>query len=777
MAARSSDTGSKPVLATGPHPTNSQGLAAMAMAFTEEVFAASPDGILLIDGETQHAIVFNDTACRQLGFSREEFAALRISDYEATETPEETTRHIQEIFDAGGGEFDAVHRTKTGELRNVHVWVKPLAIDARPVCYAIHRDITAQRQVQNALRDSHKLLEQTGRLAKVGGWRLDLASQTLEWTTEVYAIHEVAPTFRPSVATAIEFYAPEARPLITAAVQTAIDAGQSFDMELPLVTGTGRRIWVRAQGAAERHDGRTTQLYGAFQDVTERRRMDELQHLRIAALNATSNAIVITDRKGTIEWVNPAFTQLTGYTAREAIGKNPREVVKSGKQAPEVYRELWETILAGRTWQGEIINRRKDGSVYSESMAITPITDAVGTITHFVAVKQDVTTRLQLEGQLRQAQKMETVGQLASGIAHDFNNLLTVINGMAELVLARVNKLDPIYADIKDVLDAGRRAAALTQQLLAFSRQQVLQPRVININTVVATSESMLRRLLGEDVELVVAPASDLGNVKADVSQLEQVIANLVVNGSDAMPQGGKLTIETRNVTIDSGYARQVGVTVPPGPYVQLSVTDTGVGMDETVRTRIFEPFFTTKTLGKGTGLGLSTVYGIVKQSNGFIWVYSEVGRGTSFRIYLPMVADAEAALHVTQGDVVPAGTETILLVEDNTEVRKLASRLLQAGGYAVISATNAAEALQLAAQHGAAISLLVTDVVMPQMSGPELAERLAQTAPEMKVLYMSGYTDDRVVRHGISEAEVAFLGKPFTRAALLQKVREILDS
>ncbi|MDO8679140.1 MAG: response regulator, partial [Acidobacteriota bacterium] len=397
---------------------------------------------------------------------------------------------------------------------------------------------------------------------------------------------------------------------------------------------------------------------------------------------------------------------------------------------------------------------------------------------HFVAIKKDITARLQLEAQFRQAQKMDSVGQLASGIAHDFNNLLTVINGMSELLLAQVSTDHLMHADVQEILHAGERAATLTRQLLAFSRQQILAPRVLNFKTVVAGMESLLRRLLGEDIDLMVVPTPAVGNVKADLGQFEQVIANLAVNARDAMPQGGELTIEMQNVTIDEDDVPEHGVVMPPpGSYVLLAVSDSGVGMDETTRARIFEPFFTTKGPGKGTGLGLSTVYGIVKQSHGFIWVYSEVGLGTSFKIYLPQVTEAAGTDRPGPTVVSSSGTETILLVEDNDGLRKLATRLLKPAGYTVLGARTGEEALLVLARHDAPVHLLLTDVVMPGMNGRDLAERLAQTHPEMKVLYMSGYTSDTMVRHGVLEAKVPFLNKPFTTAALLRKVREVLDS
>jgi nitrogen-specific signal transduction histidine kinase/CheY-like chemotaxis protein len=389
----------------------------------------------------------------------------------------------------------------------------------------------------------------------------------------------------------------------------------------------------------------------------------------------------------------------------------------------------------------------------------------------------DITERKKLEAQFRQAQKMESVGQLAGGIAHDFNNLLTVINGTAELAIAQLRPVDPLHDDLQEIRRAGERAAALTRQLLAFSRKQILQAQVLNLNTVVAEVETMLRRLIGEDIDLVVVPAEGLGSVKADPGQMEQMIANMAVNARDAMPKGGKLTIELQNVDIDEQYARQHGVAVLPGPYVMLAISDTGIGMDEATRGQIFEPFFTTKGPGKGTGLGLSTVHGIVKQSNGFIWVYSEVGQGTSFKIYLPQVA--EVADGQRRGPTIASarGTETILVVEDVGGLRNLVKSMLESVGYTVLTATDGEDALRLLEDYKEPVHLVLSDVVMPTMGGRILAERFGRTRPEMKVLYMSGYTDDVVVRHGVLDEGMPFLGKPFTVVDLTRKVREVLDS
>jgi PAS domain S-box-containing protein len=512
-------------------------------------------------------------------------------------------------------------------------------------------------------------------------------------------------------------------------------------------------------------------------DITERKRAQaELIKLNMA-VDASNEVIFMTDMEGVITSVNPAFTRLYGHSAADVVGKATPRVLKSGALPQEAYESFWKAILSRQVVTGEIVNKARDGRLVTVESSTNPVVNEQGESIGFLAIQHDITRRKELEAQFRQAQKMESVGQLVSGIAHDFNNLLTVINGTAELLLALVSHDDQMHADVQEIFRAGERAAALTRQLLAFSRQQILEPRVLNVNTVVAGMESLLRRLLGEDIDLVVVRAPGVGHVKADPGQLEQVIVNLTANARDAMPQGGRLTLETENVEIDEAYARVQGEAGPPGSYVRLTVSDSGVGMDEATRVRIFEPFFTTKGLGKGTGLGLSTVYGIVKQSEGFISVYSEVGRGTSFKIYLPQVTEAADTDRPGPTAVSSSGTETILLVEDNAGLRKLATRVLKPAGYTVLEAASGEEALAVLAGRDAPVHLLLTDVVMPGMGGRELVERLAETWPEMKVLYMSGYTSDVMVRHGVLEGQMSFLNKPFTAAALLRTIREVLDS
>jgi PAS domain S-box-containing protein len=435
-----------------------------------------------------------------------------------------------------------------------------------------------------------------------------------------------------------------------------------------------------------------------------------------------------------------------------------------------------EAAKRGERYQAEYRVIRKDGRVIwvSDTAVVVPGSNAHPLMEGIIV---DITDRKTLEGQLQQARRMEAVGRLAGGIAHDFNNLLTIIKGYTELGLTRAKNQPEIRADLERIEDASERAAGLVRQLLAFSRRQVLQPKVLDLNGIVVGLDKLLRRLMDEDIEMKTIVGQDLGRIKADPGQVEQVIMNLVVNARDAMPDGGRLTVETENVELDGAYARD-HVSVRPGHYVMLAVSDTGVGMSGDTIAHIFEPFYTTKESGRGTGLGLSTVYGIVKQSGGYIWVYSEPGEGTTFKVYLPRVdepADAPAAKKTLAAD--RAGTETILLVEDEPQLRELTRMALAARGYSVVEAVNPDEAERLAEKYGAKIHLLLTDVIMPGISGRELAKRLSARQPAMRILYMSGYTYNVIAQGGTLERGVAFLQKPFTPSGLVEKVREVLDA
>jgi PAS domain S-box-containing protein len=472
--------------------------------------------------------------------------------------------------------------------------------------------------------------------------------------------------------------------------------------------------------------------------------------------------------------VNPALVSMLGYASEAELLRTNLATdvyVDPGQRA-----RLVEVVLKAGTIAAESQWRRKDGKTITVRQIGRVVRDAQGRVEYFNAIIEDVTERQLLEAQVRQAQKMESVGRLAGGVAHDFNNVLTAIFGYADLVLEELPPAGAARQDVEEIRKAAERAAALTRQLLAFSRQQLLAPVVVNLNELVQDIDKMLRRLVTEDIELRLALARDAGNFRADPGQLQQVLMNLVVNARDAMPTGGKLLIETTNTELTEQYS-ELHQAVVPGSYVMLAVSDTGIGMDAETKARIFEPFFTTKEKGQGTGLGLSTVYGIVKQSEGYVWVYSEPGRGTTFKLYFPRVGEPAAALRPPPETATLTGTETILLAEDDEMVRPLAKGLLEKLGYTVLEAENAAQALKVASAHRGAIHLLVSDVVMPGASGRELARRLAATRPDTRVLYVSGYTDDAIVHHGMLEPGLHFLQKPFTPAALARKVREVLDA
>jgi two-component system cell cycle sensor histidine kinase/response regulator CckA len=481
------------------------------------------------------------------------------------------------------------------------------------------------------------------------------------------------------------------------------------------------------------------------------------------------DAVLISDDLGVYVDANPAACVLLGVPCSQIIGRTIEDFTEEGFKAEASRR--WEQFIKDGTMRVEFRLLRPDGRVIDvESSATANFLPG-----RHLGMLRDITERRKLEEQLRQSQRLESVGMLAGGIAHDFNNLLTVISGYSELSLKRLDKTDPVARNTEEIKKAAERATSLTSQLLAFSRKQVLQPKILNLNSVIADIQKMVGRLVGENMELRTVPGFPLGQVKADPGQIEQVILNLAVNSRDAMPNGGKITIETANVYLDEEYARG-HTSVQPGWWVMLAVSDTGHGMDAETQKSIFEPFYTTKEPGKGTGLGLATVYGIVKQSGGNIWVYSEIGVGTSIKIYLPMVND-----QVSEPDeeAVPPevfmGTETILLAEDEEMVRNLARESLRLSGYTVLEAANASEALLISQQYKEPIHLLLTDVVMPGMSGKELAECLVELRPDTRVLYMSGYTDQSIVHHGILDEDIAFIGKPFTPTALVVKVSRVL--
>jgi two-component system, cell cycle sensor histidine kinase and response regulator CckA len=504
------------------------------------------------------------------------------------------------------------------------------------------------------------------------------------------------------------------------------------------------------------------------------RRTDELEESEEKFRSIFENILDVfyrTDMQGNIQLISPSV-QRYGYPSDALLGTNIQNLYAAPFDREHLIATLEEK---GTVEDWEITLKRQDGEPFVASLSARLLTDFQRRSLGIEGTLRDITERKRLEAQLLQAQRLESVGQLAGGIAHDFNNFLTAMFGYAELAELDIAPEHPAHACLQNIQSAAERAAGLTRQLLAFARQQIIEPRVVNLNDLILNIGMLIRPLLGEDIQLVMLPGAELWRVRVDPGQVEQVLVNLAVNARDAMPQGGKLTIETKNVTLDGGYSH-VRPEVVPGDYVMVAVSDNGTGMEASIQQRIFDPFFTTKEVGKGTGLGLATCHGIVKQSGGHIWVYSEPGHGTTFKVYFPRVQEAISASPSPAAVVNSRGVETILLVEDEIMVRAIGVEALRLQGYTVLEAGNGREALELVQAYPGDIHLLLTDVVMPQMSGKQLAEHLLEARPDLRVIYVSGYTHNTIVHHGVLDEGITFLQKPYTSAMLARKVREVLD-
>ncbi len=646
-----------------------------------------------------------------------------------------------------------------------------------PVCCLVFTDLEEVISAEAALRESeerHRTILQT---AMDGFWMVDTQGRLLE-VNETYC--------RMSGYSAQELLAMRI---------TDLEVVESADGTAAHIREIMTQGECRFESRHRRKDGSVFDVEISVQyrpveggrmatflrDISERKRAEAENERLTVAIEEAGEPVMITDAKGRILYVNPVFETVTGYCRAEVLGRSSR-ILKSGEHDGELYREALDTIRAGRVWRGRLTNTRKDGTLFIVDTTISPVHDKAGRIVNYVGVERDITEQLRLaeekarlEDHLRQAQKVEAIGRLAGGVAHDFNNLTAIVLGYGEMLLGQLRPEDPARKSVEQIIEAGRRSAALTHQLLAFSRKQALRPEVLDLNALLRNLEKMLDRLIGEDVELEFVLAEGLGRITADPGQIEQVVTNLVLNARDAMTQGGKLTVETADVELDETYALE-HASVVPGRYVLFALTDTGTGMDKATMARLFEPFFTTKEKGRGTGLGLAMVYGIVKQSGGYIWAYSEPGSGSTFKVYLPRTDAQPQAKPVEVVGVTPlGGGERILLVEDEVSLRDLCEITLAGLGYRVSVAGSGLEALLLVQERRLEPELVITDVVMPGMSGVEMAVQLRRAQPGIKVLYMSGYPDDAIARHGVLEPGTPFIQKPFTERVLAVKVREVL--
>lgn len=664
-----------------------------------------------------------------------------------------------------------------GQVIPVEVNAVPFDVDGNPGALVFMLDIRERRKAQAALAHQYVMLARTERLAGIGSWEWDMANDEVRWSDELYRIFglprsEPAPPFADHV----RLFVAEDFDRLRKAVDACVASATPYELEVRAIRSDGEVRRCVTRGVPERDDlGRVQRVFGSVQDVAERRRLEDQQRHLLAAIEQAVEGIVVADPEGIIEYVNPAFERITGYAREEAIGQRTN-FLKSGAQDDAFYRELWQTISSGGVWRGEMVNRRKDGTLYTEESSISPVFDDHGTIINYVAVKYDVSDRRRLESQFQQAQKMEAVGRLAGGVAHDFNNMLTVILGYVELALQKVPPGEPLHADLAEIARAAEHSTEVTSQLLGFARQQTISPKVMVLNEMVEKMLTMVRRLIGEDIDLSWRPAEDLWPVKMDPGQINQILMNLCVNARDAIRGTGKVIIETRNVTLSEDYCAQNAGFIP-GDFVLLSVTDDGHGMDRETLQRVFEPFFTTKGPAIGTGLGLATVFGIVTQNQGFINVYSEPGDGAAFKVYLPRCGDEAASREPGHEAEVSRGSgEIVLLVEDDPGLLKLGRRMLENLGYTVLAAGTPEEALEIAGKQGEEIQLLITDVIMPGMNGRVLADRIQQQCPRLGVLFVSGYTADALAHRSVLDDGVTFLQKPFSLGALTLKVREALE-
>jgi PAS domain S-box-containing protein len=749
-------------------------------------FEVVPMGIGVWD-QAEHLLWANPGMESITGYTLEELRTVGIDAL----YPHPMLRHdLLEVLWKSGRvrDWEVRLKRKDGTTYDATLSMEHIEVGGRKLLLTMMRSVTKRKQIAETLRESAERFRLITETIDEVFWISDVENEKMIYISPAYErvwgysrknLYHNQKSFRDAIH-------PEDRERVVATFAME-KTGQPFEQEYRIIRSDGsiRNIWDRGFPVPD-ETGRVKRYVGVAQDVTAWRSAEEAlkesKDYLNQIINCIGDTIFVKDQRHQHVLVNDAMCTWTGKRREELLGKTAHELFAKAEMDPLLEQEklVFET---GKECITEDQITDPQGNKRTLMTKKSLLLDGEGN-KQIVGVGRDITElkhaekeREKLLEQLRQSQKMEAVGVLAGGVAHDFNNLLSVIKGYTELLLEDLAPDDPKRLDLERIEKAGQQAAVLVSQLLAFSRKQMLNPVMLNLDDVIAEMSQMLHRLISEDIELAFVTRSAPGLVKADQGQIQQIIMNLVVNARDAMPQGGTITIETANMDLDEDYARK-HPTVSAGQYVMLAISDTGIGMDEATQARIFEPFFTTKEKGKGTGLGLSTVYGIVNQSNGFIWVYSELGKGTTFKIYLPRV-QGEAASFSVDDSVVSnlRGSETVLVVEDEPSVRALAVRILRERGYTVIEASNGKEALRAAQEYAGKIDLVLTDVIMPEMNGKVLVSQIEAERPGIRTLFVSGYADNAIVHQGILEPNVAFLQKPFAGNALASKVREVLDA
>lgn len=747
-----------------------------------ETFKVSPGLIAITRIEDGKIYFINQVSADLHGIDRKKLIGSTAKEMGLWADPAQRDSVIRKIREEGGVcNYEVDFVGKNQEIRHVLFSANPVTFNGESCMLSVALDITDRKKIVTALRESEE--------------RFLLITNAIDEIFYIYDAEKkvatyISPAFERiwgySVKKVLNNKEPFIEPVHPDDRKKVLDwgprlaAGEPVDYEYRIIRADGSLRYISDHGfpVAEK-DGKVTLYVGTGRDITKRRRAEEAlkesrEYLN-QIINCIGDSIFVKDRNHKIVLVNDAYCRFTGKRREEIIGTNGLEGV-SEDIARSIMEDDERVFESGKEGKEEGAIADADGRERYIMTKKTLLTDKNGN-KQLILVSRDISEYKKLEVQFLQAQKMEAIGILAGGVAHDFNNLLNVINGYSELLLRDLHSDSPIRTDLEHIRYAGERAAALTSQLLAFGRKQILKPEVVDLNIIITQMASMLQRLIGEDIHFTARTTPKLGLVHADPAKIQQVIMNLAVNARDAMPQGGGLVAKTANVDFSADDGKTSSM-MKPGSYVMLAISDTGIGMDEETKAHIFEPFFTTKEKGKGTGLGLATVYGIIKQSNGFIWVYSEPGKGTTFKIYFPRVEAGNAYDELKDEKVTgEKGTETILLVEDEEGVRSLTSRILRDQGYFVMEAGEGFEALRLAEAHSGEIHMVIADVVMPGMSGSTLVSKLETARPGIKTLYISGYTDDMIIRHGIQGSNIAFLEKPFSIYQLTAKVREVLNS
>ncbi|SHO48164.1 PAS domain S-box protein [Desulfopila aestuarii] len=752
-----------------------------------QMFDSASYGIALADPATGTVIDCNTVFAEMLERDMSEIIGTKQKDFHPVEEHEENFTHTfkQHLQEKSGETLVSKLVTASGKIIDVEIKATLVDLENKQFLQGFFTDISEKRKTELELENLQHLYRETEKVGKVGGWEVDIASLKIKWTEEVYRIHEVdSRTFQPTLETTITFYTPTSRSILEKAIQRAIEFDEPYDLELEIQTAQGNLRWVHTIGKVDRDQHK---VVGFFQDITKRKiAEDALLESEITfrkLFEGSSDPILLIDGSGVFVECNQAALDLLKMTREQFLLLPPTKISPEfqpdGRRSDEAAQEMIALAYSKGRHRFDWTCVNAAGDEFIVEVSLMPVMIKGQNMLHttwrdITERKQAEEDKLKLESQLQQAQKIESIGQLAGGVAHDFNNMLGVILGHTELALMEADPASPFVDDLEEIRSAAKRSADLTRQLLTFARKQTITPKVLDLNDTVTGMLKMLQRLIGENIQLIWNPGAHLWAVNIDPSQLDQILANLCVNARDAISGIGKITIQTRNCSFTESD-KKAHPEAQQGDFVQLSVSDDGHGISKENLDQIFDPFFTTKDFGQGTGLGLSTVYGAVKQNRGFIEVTSEVGHGTTFHIYLPRKLTIVEPVEEIIVKPLRQGTETVLLVEDDQMFLKLIKTMLEKGGYAVLAASTIDGAISLAKEHPGPIHLLLSDLVMPEMNGKDLRDILQVIRPEMKVIFMSGYTADIIAQQGVLDEGTHFLQKPVSYEALTSKVWEVL--